>query len=125
MCRREKDKIISLGLTNSIVGGNIIAIPSKYEIIMVLFNQSFFQYCDSSIGPFYIAPGKVITLSLFWYQFFDSFLIALSLKLLLFQLLRCDSCRSFSLLKVIAKRVLLLFAYALKRVKEQQLLLLL
>ena len=63
----------------------ILLLPPKYEIIMVPSNQSFFQYCDSNIELFFIAPCKVITLnplcSLFWYQFFAFFL-----KLSLFQL---------------------------------------
>jgi len=48
---------------------------------MVPSNHLFFQYCDSNIGLFSIAPCKVITLNPFLYQFFASFLMALSLKL--------------------------------------------
>jgi hypothetical protein len=47
---------------NCTVGENIIA-TTKYEIIMLTSNQSFFQYCDSNIGLFFIAPCKVITLN--------------------------------------------------------------
>ena len=32
-----------------------------------------FQYCDSNIGLFSIAPCIVITLNPLWYQFFASF----------------------------------------------------
>ena len=42
-----------------------ILLPPKYEIIMLLSNHSFFQYCDSNIGLFSIAPCKVITLNPF------------------------------------------------------------
>ena len=38
----------------------ILLLPPKYEIIMLSFNHSFFQYCDSNIGLFSIAPCKVI-----------------------------------------------------------------
>ena len=44
------------------VGKNIIAtikIRNNYGAIQKLF----FQYCDSNIGPFFIAPYKVITLN--------------------------------------------------------------
>ena len=44
-------------------------LPSKYEIIMVPSNNSFFQYCDSNIGLFSIAPCKVITLNPFCFLF--------------------------------------------------------
>ena len=55
MCRREKDKIISLGQTNSIVGGNIIAttkIRNNYgaiqSIIFPILRQQYwtFLYCS-------------------------------------------------------------------------------
>ena len=94
-----------------IQSAKILFIPSKYEIIMVPSNHLNFQYCDINMGLFSIAPCKVITLNWnpFWYQFFASFLMTLSLK--------------FSLLKAIAKRLSLLFANAFKSVKEQQLLL--
>ena len=63
----------------------ILLVPPKYEIIMLPSNHLFFQYCDTNIGLFSIAPCKVITLNpflhLFWYQFFASFLMAVSLKL--------------------------------------------
>ena len=71
----------------------ILLLPPKYKIITVPSNYLFFQYSNSTIGLFSIAPCKVITLDplciLFWYQFLASFLMALSLKL--------------SLLKAIAK----------------------
>ena len=43
----------------------ILLLPPKYEIIMLPSNYSFFQYCDSNIGLFSIAPCKVITLNPF------------------------------------------------------------
>ena len=61
----------------SFQSAKILLLPSKYKIIMVLSNHSNFQYCDSNIGLFSIAPCKVITLNplyiLFLYQFFASF----------------------------------------------------
>ena len=82
---------------------NIIAatkIRNNYGAI-----QSFiFQYCDRNIGL--VKLSLLTSLHLFWYQFFAPFLMALSLKL--------------SLLKAIAKRLPLLFANALKSVKERQ-----
>jgi hypothetical protein len=66
----------------------ILLMPPQYEIIMLTSNYSFFQYCDSNIGLFSIAPSKVITLNPLWYQVFATFLMALSLKLSLFQLSR-------------------------------------
>ena len=79
-----------------------------YEIIMVPSNHSFFQYCDSDIGLFSIAPCILFGIS--------SLLFFLSY---LFQ----NCCLSFSLLKAIAIRLLLLFANSFKNVKERQLLL--
>ena len=109
----------------------ILLLPPKYEIIMVPSNHSIFQYCDSNIGLLSIAPCKVITLNPFWYQFFASFLMVSFLKLSLFQTAYSilvlyasnyrDSCRLFSLLKAIAKRLPLLFTNASKSVKERQL----
>ena len=69
----------------------MLLLPPKYKIIIMPSNHSNFQYCDSNIGLFSIAPCKVITLN--------------SL---------CDSCRSFSLLKAIAIILPLLFANAFK-----------
>ena len=43
--------------------GEILLLPTKYEIIIVPSNHSFFQYCDSNIGLFIIASCKVITLN--------------------------------------------------------------
>ena len=75
-----------------IQSAKILLISPKYEIIMVPSNHSSFQYCDSNIGLFSIAPCYVITLNplciLFCYQFFASFLMVLCLKLSLFQLSR-------------------------------------
>ena len=48
-----------------IQSAKILLLPPKYEIIMVPSNHSFFQYCDSNIGFFSIAPCKVITLNPF------------------------------------------------------------
>jgi len=62
---------------------------------MLPSNHSFFQYRDSNIVLFSIAPCKVITLNpfciLFLYQFFASILMALPLKLSLFIALKGDS----------------------------------
>ena len=85
------------------VGENIIA-TTKKQNNYVAFQSFIFQYCDSNIGLFSIAPCKVILI-----LFFASFLLTLFLKL--------------SLLKAIAKRLPLLFANAFKSVKERQLLL--
>ena len=41
----------------------ILLLPSKYELIMVPANHSCFQYCDSNIRLFFIAPCEVITLN--------------------------------------------------------------
>ena len=61
-------------------------IRNNYDAI-----QSFiFQYCDSNIGLFFIAPWKVITINplciLFGISSLLLFFMALSLKLLLYQL---------------------------------------
>ena len=51
---------------------------AKYEIIMVLFNYSYFQYCDSNIELFPVAPSKVIALNCLCLIFgFFSIVIAL------------------------------------------------
>ena len=81
--------------------------------LYVLPIQSFiFQYCDSNIWLFSIAPCKDITLNPFCILFGIS-------SLLLFWWLSLWSYRSFSLLKAIAKRLPLLFANAFKSVKER------
>ena len=49
----------------SLQSAKILLLPSKYEIVILPSNHSFFQYCDSNIGPFSIAPYKVITLNPF------------------------------------------------------------
>ena len=46
-----------------IQSAKILLLPPKYEIIMVPSDHSNFQYCDSNIGLFSIAPCKVITLN--------------------------------------------------------------
>ena len=43
----------------------ILLLPSKYEITMLPSNHSFFQYCDSNIGLFSIAPCKRINFNPF------------------------------------------------------------
>ena len=50
------------GIFNYIRSAIILLLPPKYEIIMVPSNRSSFQYCDSNIGLFSIAPCKVVTL---------------------------------------------------------------
>ena len=68
---------------SKVQSAKILLLPPKYEIIMVPSNHSFFQYCNSNIGLFFIAPCKVITLnplgivfgiSSFYCFFFDGFL---------------------------------------------------
>ena len=54
-----------LGLKTYYTVGENILLPPKYEKNMVPSNHSFFQYCDSNIGLFSIAPCKVITLNHF------------------------------------------------------------
>ena len=76
-------RILELGLTQS---AKILFLPPKYKIIMLPSNHLFFQNCNSNIGLFFIAPCKVITLNPFCYQFYYSFLMALSLKLSLLSL---------------------------------------
>ena len=51
-----------LWLPEDTVGEKILLLPPKYEIVMVPSNHSFFQYCDSNIGLFSIAPDLVIAL---------------------------------------------------------------
>ena len=73
---------------------------------MVPSNHSNFQYCDSNIGLFSIAPCEVITLNPLCIPFGIS-------SLLLFWWL------FFSLLKVTAKRLPLLFTNTFKSLKER------
>ena len=91
----------------------VLLLTPKYKIIMVLSNHSFFQYCDSNIGLFSIAPGKVITLNPLSILFGISCL--LFFLWLSFYSYRSSNYRhsysrvSFSLLKAIAIRLPLLF----------------
>ena len=62
-----------LALITRIQSAKILLLPPKYEIIMLPSNHSFFQYCDSNIGLFLIAPCKVFTPKLLCI-FFDGFL---------------------------------------------------
>ena len=52
----------------------IVLLPPKYEIIIMPSNHSFFQYCESNIRLFSIAPCKVITLLTLFASFFLSVL---------------------------------------------------
>ena len=64
-------------------------LPKKCEIIMVPSNHLNYQYWDSNIELFSIAPCKVFTLNPLCIFFgISSFLMALFLKLSLFQLLQ-------------------------------------
>ena len=97
------------------IGENIIAttkIPNNYGAI-----QSFFQYCDSNIGLFFIAFCKVITPNplciLFGISSFDGSL-SKDVALLTIAI-------AIVVLKAIAKRLPLLFANAFKTAKERQL----
>ena len=98
----------------TIQSAKILLLPPKYEIIMLPFKYSFFQYCDSNIRLFSIAPCKVITLNPFKILFDISALLLFDGSISL-SVYHCDSdsCRSFSLLKAIAKRLPLLFAKAI------------
>ena len=42
--------------SKQVQSAKILLLPPKYEIIMVPSNYSNFQYCDSNIGLFSIAP---------------------------------------------------------------------
>ena len=124
---KEKCNSVQIVRNLLIQSAKILLLPPKYEIIMLPSNHSFFQNCDSNIGLFSIAPCKVInfnpfcilfgtsSLLLFWWLFLYSYRSS--------NYRDSDSCRSFSLLKAIAKRLQLLFANAFKSVKERQLLL--
>ena len=68
----------------------ILLLPPKYEIIMVLSNHAFFQYCDSNIGLSSITPCKVINLNPFCILFGICSLL-LFLKLSLFLAFKDDS----------------------------------
>ena len=49
------------------MSAKIFLVPPKCEIIMMLTNHAFLQYCDSNIGFFSVAPCKVIALLCFIY----------------------------------------------------------
>ena len=106
-----------------IQSAKILLLPPKYELIMLPSNHSFFQYCDSNIGLFYIAPCKVINFNPFCILFAISSLLLFWWLFLSYRSSNyrdSDSCRSFSLLKAIAKRLQLLFANAFKSVNGEQ-----
>ena len=107
-----------------IQSAKILLLSPKYEIIMVPSNHSNFQYCDSNNGLFSISPCKVVTLDPLCILFcIFSLLLILFLSIQSYHFFNyrdSDSCRSFSLLKVIAKSLPLLFAIAFKSVKERQ-----
>ena len=92
----------------------ILLLPPKYEIIMVLSNHSYFQYCDSNIKLIFIPPCKVITLNPLCSLFGISSLLLIWWLSFNYR----DSFRSFSVLKAIAKRLSLLFANAFKERKR-------
>ena len=84
------------------VGENIIATTPKYELIIVPSNHSNFQYCDSNIELFSIAPCKVITLNPLCIFFGISYLLFFMvsfLQLSLFQLSRQRQLSLFLALK--------------------------
>ena len=79
-------------------------------------NHLSFQYCDSSIGLFSIAPCKDIVLNLLCFIFC---IISLPLSSISLLYSYCssnysDSCRSFSIIKAIAINFSLLFTIAFK-----------
>ena len=87
-----KGQVFMLDLSK-IQSAKILLLPPIYEIIMLPSNHPFYQYCDSNIGLFSIAP--LITRNPFCIIFGISslllFLMALSLKLSLFLALKGDS----------------------------------
>ena len=109
---KKLPKLLTLFDFYDLQSTKILLLPSKYQMIMVPSNHSFFQYCDSNIRLFSIAPCNVITLNPLCILFGRIFFMASFLKLLLFELL---------LLKAIAIRLPLLFAKAFKSVNERQL----
>ena len=88
----------------------ILLLPPKYEMIMVPSNHSFFQYCESNIGLFSIAPCKVITLNPLIILFCISFLLLFYGSL-------------FKVIDIPTIAITLLFPNAFKSVKERHLLL--
>ena len=114
----------------------ILLLPSKCEIIFITLQKwKFFQYCDSNIGLFFIAPHLVIALPTLRQQKL-SLLISLYefCRLVMASFLYCfpysyrssnycdsNSCRSFTLLQALAKSNSNLFAIAFKSEKERQL----
>ena len=86
----------------SVQSAKILFVTQKYEIVMILSNFSLFQYCDSLIVLFTIAPSTVIVLDilcfifciclpfLFLYLLLLLFQLSLSRQLLLFLDLRGD-----------------------------------
>ena len=98
-------------ILNNVQLVKILLLPSKYEIIMVPSNHSNFQYCDSNIGLFSIAPCRVITLNPLCILFGNT-------SLLLFWWLPFLSYHSFNSLKAIAIRLTLLFAMPLRAWKS-------
>ena len=97
----------------------ILLLPSKYEIIIVPSNHLFFQYCDSNIGLFSIAPHLVIISFLDW--FMASFLYFFPYSYRSSNNCNSNSCRSFTLLKALAQSNGNLIAIAFKSEKERQL----
>ena len=113
--------LCNLGLQSA----KILLLPPKYEIIIVPSNHSNFQFCDSNIGLFSIAPCKVITLDPHCILFGISSL--LHFWRLSFRKSYCSSnyrysniCCPSSLLKAIAKRLPLLFAIVFQSVMLSQ-----
>ena len=96
----------------------MLLLPPKYKIIIMPSNHSNFQYCDSNIGLFSIAPCKVITLNSLCILFgISSLLLFWWLPFLSYRSSNyrdSDSCHSFLLLKAIAIILPLLFANAFK-----------
>ena len=96
-----------------IQSAKILLLPPKYEIIMVPYNHSFFQYCDSNIRLFFFTPCKVITLNPLCILFGIS-------SLLLFY----DSLKLIAIVVALSSDSKKDYSYSFRSVKEQQLLLL-
>ena len=105
----------------TVQSAKILLLPSKREIIFVtLWRFEFFQYCDRNIGLFSIAPHLVIalpTMSLVDLSM-ASFLYCFPYSYRSSNYCDSNSCRSFTLLKALAKSNGNLFAIAFKGEKE-------
>ena len=102
----------SFNLKSTLTAGENIISTTKIRNNYGAIQSFIFRYCDSNIGLFFMFLVKLSLLILFasFLVLVHCFFLDGSLSL---------SCRSFSLLQAIAKILTLLFANALKRVKER------